>query len=453
MKIAVIGTGYVGLVSGTCFAEMGMEVTCIDNQPGKVDALKRGEVPIYEPGLTEMVARNTAAGRLHFTTQLKDAIRDAEVISIAVGTPTRAEDGFADLSYVYSAAKEIAQTLDHYAVIVVKSTVPAGTGYEIAKIIKRENPSLDFDIASNPEFLREGCAVEDFMHPDRVVVGTDTARAQEVMTQLYKPLSKRGVPVFSTRIISSELIKYAANTFLATKVSFINEMADLCESLGADVEDVAHGIGMDSRIGPKFLKAGPGYGGSCFPKDTLAMVGIGERAQSPVTIVEAVIGVNRQRQQRMVEKVVHACGGSVAGLEIAFLGVAFKAETDDVRDSVVLNVAIALAHLGAKVAAYDPKAMANAEKLTGAMITYTGSKEEAIKDADALVLATEWEEFRTMKPAVLKPLLKTPLVVDLRNVFSPEEMEREGFTYYSIGRPPVLTENSHTTLAVAPQCS
>jgi len=442
MKITVIGTGYVGLVSGVCFAEMGMEVTCVDNQPEKIASLRRGEVPIYEPGLEEMVARNVAAGRLSFTANLKEAISESEVVSIAVGTPTRARDGFADLSYVYGVAEEIAATLDHYAVIVTKSTVPAGTGYEIARIIRSANPALDFDVASNPEFLREGCAVEDFMQPDRVVVGVESERAREVMNRLYAPLSQRGVPVFFTRIISSELIKYAANTFLATKVSFINEVADLCESLGADVEDVAKGIGLDSRIGPKFLKAGPGYGGSCFPKDTLAMVGIGERALSPITIVEAVIAVNRQRQHRMTAKVIEACGGVVEGKKIAYLGVAFKAETDDVRDSVALTVAEALAHKGAQVAAYDPKAMANAEKITGSVIEYVASKEDAIKGAEVLVLATEWEEFCTMDMAAVKTQLAAPVVVDMRNVFSPEEMEKLGFTYISIGRPPVLAPTS-----------
>ncbi len=440
MKVAVIGTGYVGLVSGTCFAEMGMEVTCVDNQQDKVDVLLRGEMPIYEPGLADMVARNVEAGRLHFTTDLKDAVADAEVISIAVGTPTRAGDGLADLSYVYGVAEEIANTLDHYAVVVTKSTVPAGTGHEIAKIITRENPALEFDVVSNPEFLREGCAVEDFMKPDRVVVGTDSERAKEVMERLYKPLSDQGVPVFFTRIISSELIKYAANTFLATKVSFINEIADLCESLGANVEDVAHGIGLDSRIGAKFLKAGPGYGGSCFPKDTLAMVGIGERALSPVTIVEAVIGVNRQRQHRMAAKIIEAAGGEVEDKKIAFLGVAFKAETDDVRDSVAVSIAEALARQGAYVAAYDPKGMANAKKVTGPIVDYVDSKEDAIRDADVLVLATEWQEFVTMDMAAAKVQLKAPVIVDLRNVFSPEEMATLGFTYYSIGRPLVLAK-------------
>ncbi len=440
MKIAVIGTGYVGLVSGTCFAEMGMNVTCVDNQEEKVAALKRGEIPIYEPGLAEMVVRNTQEGRLRFTTDLKEAIAEAEIISIAVGTPTRAQDGLADLSYVYGAAVEIARQLDHYAVIVTKSTVPAGTGEVIGKIIRRENPSLEFDVASNPEFLREGCAIDDFMKPDRVVIGVDNDRAKQAMERLYAPLSDQGVPVFFTRIVSSELIKYAANTFLATKVSFINEIADLCERLGADVEDVAHGIGLDSRIGSKFLKAGPGYGGSCFPKDTLAMVGIGERALSPVTIVEAVIEVNRQRQHRMTAKIVEACGGKVRGIKIAYLGVAFKAETDDVRDSAVLAVAEALVSEGATVCVYDPKAMENAKKITGSSILYAHTKEEALAGADIMVLATEWEEFRTMDLEAVKELLARPVVVDLRNLFSPQAMQAFGFTYHSIGRPAVKHE-------------
>jgi len=437
MKIAVIGTGYVGLVSGTCFAEMGMDVTCVDNNPEKVESLNRGEVPIYEPGLSDMVLRNREAGRLHFTTSLPEAIINAEVISIAVGTPTRAEDGYANLSYVFGVAEEIAQSLNHYAVVVTKSTVPAGTGHEIAKIIHRTNPSLEFDVASNPEFLREGCAVNDFMQPDRVVVGVGTDRAYALMKQLYQPLANHGVPIFFTDIVSSELIKYAANTFLATKVSFINEVADLCEKLGANVEDVAKGMGLDSRIGEKFLKPGPGYGGSCFPKDTLAMVGIGERALSPITIVEAIIVVNRQRQHRMTAKVVEALGGDVTDRNIAFLGVAFKAETDDVRDSVPLLIAEILAHKGANVAAYDPKAMVNAKKATGAIIQYVPNKEAALQNADIAVLATEWQEFKEMDLQEVKKLLRNPVMVDMRNVFDPKQMKQAGFTYHSIGRKSV----------------
>lgn len=440
MKIAIIGTGYVGLVSGTCFAEMGLDVTCVDNVVGKVEKLNAGIIPIYEPGLQEMVSRNVAAGRLHFTTDLAQATRGAQVVSIAVGTPTRAEDGCANLSYVYGVAKEIARTLEHYAVIVTKSTVPPGTGHEIARIIRRTNPALEFDMASNPEFLREGCAVDDFMKPDRVVVGIDSERPKDIMQALYAPLGNAGVPVFFTSIMSSELIKYAANTFLATKVSFINEMADLCEKLGADIEDVAHGIGLDSRIGNKFLKAGPGYGGSCFPKDTLAMVGMSEQALSPVTIVEAVIAVNRQRQHRMAAKIVSAAGERVEGKRIAFLGLAFKAETDDVRDSVPLSIAESLARKGADIVAYDPKAMENAKKLTGSIIEYADTKDAALAGADMVVIATEWKEFCTMDLAQVKAALKSPVVVDLRNIFSPKQMEAHGFTYHSIGRPTVFMQ-------------
>lgn len=434
MKIAVIGTGYVGLVSGTCFAEMGMNVVCVDNNPEKVRALDQGEIPIYEPGLADMVLRNREAGRLRFTTDMADAIADAEVISIAVGTPTRAQDGFADLSYVYGVAGEIAQLLTHYAVIVTKSTVPAGTGHEISKIITRKNPQLDFDIASNPEFLREGCAVEDFMHPDRVVVGVDSERAKEVMRRLYAPLEQQDVPVFFTSIMSSELIKYAANTFLATKVSFINEIADLCETIGADVEDVAHGIGLDSRIGAKFLKAGPGFGGSCFPKDTLAMVSIGERALSPITIVEAVTTANRQRPFKMAAKIIDALGGVVENKRIAFLGVAFKAETDDVRDSIPLIIAEFLAHKGAEVVAYDPQAMANAKRSTGPIIDYVESAHDAVTGADMVVLATEWKEFVQMDWQRVASQVKQRISMDLRNVLNSQHMQKLGFTHHSVGR-------------------
>jgi UDPglucose 6-dehydrogenase len=440
MKITVIGTGYVGLVSGACFAEMGHHVTCVDTNPEKIAALQQGDIPIYEPHLAEMVLRNGAVGRLHFTTSLPDAIAEAEVISIAVGTPTRAEDGFANLSAVFGVAEEIAAHLTHPAVIVTKSTVPAGTGHEIAKIIRRTNPSLKFDMASNPEFLREGCAVGDFMQPDRVVVGVESPQARTAMKQLYHPLTAKNIPLFITDILSSELIKYAANTFLATKVSFINEMSDLCEKIGADIEDVATGIGLDSRIGAKFLKPGPGYGGSCFPKDTLAMVGIGERALSPVTIVEAVIAVNRQRQHRMTAKIITALGGEVTDKTIAFLGVAFKAETDDVRDSVPLAIAETLALKGANITAYDPKAMPNAKKATGGIIRYVADVETALMQADAVVLATDWQEFAVLDWNTLKNQMQTPVMVDLRNLYSPQTMQEAGFTYHSIGRKAVITE-------------
>jgi UDPglucose 6-dehydrogenase len=440
MNVVVIGTGYVGLVSGVCFAELGMRVVCVDKIAERVEALTRGEIPIYEKGLEALLTKNMAEGRVRFTTDQAAALRDAEVVCIAVGTPTRREDGCADLSDVFAAAEEVAASLDHYAVIVTKSTVPAGTGHELLRLIRRAAPELACDVVSNPEFLREGSAVEDFLHPDRVVIGVESLRAKHVLERLYAPLSERGVPVFYTDVRSSELIKYAANTFLAAKVSFINEIADLCEKIGANVEDVARGMGMDSRIGSKFLKPGPGYGGSCFPKDTLAMVGIGEQALSPVTIVEAVIAVNRQRQFRMISKIINAAGGEVEGKKIAFLGLAFKAETDDVRDSVPLSIAWSLARRGAQVTAYDPKAMPNAQRITGPMVLYAASREQALRDADLVVVATEWEEFLTMDLAAAKALLHRPVMVDLRNLFAPEDMAALGFTYYSIGRPAVLEE-------------
>ncbi len=438
MKVAVIGTGYVGLVSGTCLAEVGHEVVCVDNVAEKVERLKNGIIPIYEPGLEELVKKNVAAGRLSFTTSIKDAMKGAEVASIAVGTPTRKQDGYADLRYVFAAAREIAESLDHYAVIVTKSTVPAGTGREIEAIVRQANPKLEFGVASNPEFLREGNAVGDFLEPERIVVGTGDARAKDVMDRLYKPFSDKGVPVLHTDIVSSELIKYAANTFLATKVSFINEMADLCEKVGGNIQAVADGMGSDSRIGPKFLQPGPGYGGSCFPKDTLAMVTIGERALSPATIVEAVIAVNRARPHRMVAKVVEAAGGSARGKQIAFLGLTFKPDTDDVRDSTALIIAEELARLGATVNAYDPKGMKEAGHVIGNAVNYMGSTDEALSGADMLVLATEWKEFRELSLEKIKSRLKAPVVVDLRNAYDPSAMARHGFTYFSIGRSPVL---------------
>ncbi|MCH2546355.1 MAG: UDP-glucose/GDP-mannose dehydrogenase family protein [Alphaproteobacteria bacterium] len=437
MKITVVGTGYVGLVSGTCLAEVGHEVTCVDNVEQKVTNLKQGIIPIYEPGLDELVINNAKAGRLHFTTDFKAAMKTADIIMIAVGTPCRSNDGCADLRFVYGVAQEIAESLDHYAVIVTKSTVPAGTGHEIARIIKEQNPDAEFDIASNPEFLREGNAIVDFMEPDRVVVGTETDKAREVMTQLYAPFSEKGYSVLHTDIISSELIKYAANTFLATKVSFINEMADLCEKIGGNVQDIANGMGMDSRIGHKFLQPGPGYGGSCFPKDTLAMVNIGERVLSQTTIVEAVIAINRARPHRMVAKIANAVKEDLRGKTVALLGLTFKPDTDDVRDSTALIIAEELVRAGAKVVAYDPQGMEEAEKSIGNIITYANNKEEALQNADVMVLATEWKEFCELTPQNLKSVLKQPVVVDLRNVFDPAEMEAQGFTYHSVGRPAV----------------
>jgi UDPglucose 6-dehydrogenase len=447
MKVAVIGTGYVGLVSGTCLAQVGHEVTCVDKMEEKITKLSQGVIPIYEPGLDNLVMSNHKEGRLHFTTSLKDAIKDAEAIVIAVGTPCRAQDGCADLRYVFGVAEEIAQSLDHYAVIVTKSTVPAGTGHEIQRIIRGINPNAEFDIASNPEFLREGNAIFDFMEPDRVVVGVENNRAHTVMAELYRPFADKGYEVIYTDIISSELIKYAANTFLATKVSFINEMADLCEKVGGNIQDVARGMGSDNRIGPKFLQPGPGYGGSCFPKDTQAMVNIGERALSPISIVEAVIAVNRARPHRMVAKIVEAADGDVRGKKIALLGLTFKPDTDDVRDSTALIIAEELANRGANVVAYDPQGMHEAQKVIGACIDYADNTEQAIKGADLLVLATEWKAFCDLEPDYLKTQLKQPVMVDLRNVFDPEAMKRKGFTYYSVGRSAVNV--SATPQAVA----
>ncbi len=437
MKIAVIGTGYVGLVSGTCFAELGHEVVCVDKVAEKITRLEQGIIPIYEPGLEEMVARNVQSGRLRFTTDIASAVQGAQVVSIAVGTPSRIEDGHADLRYVYSAAEDIARAMDGYAVVVTKSTVPVGTGREIEAIIAKARPELEFDVASNPEFLREGNAVEDFMDPQRVVVGTTGARAKGVMQELYQPLSDRGAPVFFTDLASSELIKYAANTFLAAKITFINEMSDLCEALGANVMDVAHGMGTDDRIGPKFLAPGPGYGGSCFPKDTLAMVKIGEKAGNPITIIEAVCQSNDARKHRMVEKIVSAAGGEVKGKRIALLGLTFKPNTDDVRDSSALVIAEDLVGRGATITAYDPKGMEEARHLLGDSITYAVSTDEALKGADLAVLVTEWKEFCNLAPAHIKSLLKAPVFIDLRNVFEPAVMAKEGFVYVSIGRAAV----------------
>ena len=444
MKVAVIGTGYVGLVSGTCLAEVGWEVTCVDKVTDKIEKLNKGVIPIYEPGLEELVTKNVGAGRLRFTTAIAEAVKDAEIVIIAVGTPTRPLDGNADLQYVYAAAEEIGRSLDHYAVVVTKSTVPAGTGFQVKRIVSEANPDLDFDVASNPEFLREGNAIYDFMKPDRIVVGTETDRARELLEKLYSPFTDKGVELIRTDLISSELIKYAANTFLATKVSFINEMADICEKLGGNIEDVSRGMGSDNRIGHAFLRPGPGNGGSCFPKDTLAMVHIGERALSPATIVEAVISVNRARGHRMVAKIVQAADDDVRGKRIALLGLNFKPNTDDVRDSIAILIAEELSQAGAIVRAYDPKGMQQAYRVLGDAIEYCGSADDALDDADICVIATEWCEFTDKKPSEYKRLMAEPVLVDLRNAFSPEEMADLGFTYVSIGRSAVKTKPVRT---------
>jgi UDPglucose 6-dehydrogenase len=436
MRVAMIGAGYVGLVSGACFAELGHIVTCVDKDANKVNALLAGEMPIYEPGLDELVARSAREHRLFFTTSLPNAVRDAEAVFIAVGTPSRPADGLADLSYVYQAAREIAHALRGYAVIVTKSTVPVGTGDEIQRIIADIRPDADLSVVSNPEFLREGAAIQDFMEPDRVVVGTDDARARAVMHELYKPLADKGTAILITARRGAELIKYAANAFLATKITFINEIADLCEQAEADVEEVAHGIGLDHRIGPKFLNAGPGYGGSCFPKDLLALLKAGLDFGVPIRSIETIISINDQRKRAMARKVIAACGGSIRGRTIAVLGLTFKAETDDMRESPAVSIITALQDAGARVRAYDPQGMTHARSILNG-VDYAHDPYACAEGADALVVMTEWKEFRTLDAGRIKSLLKRPILVDLRNIYRPETMAEHGFTYVSVGRPKV----------------
>jgi UDPglucose 6-dehydrogenase len=436
MRIAMIGTGYVGLVTGACFSEFGVEVVCVDKDENKIDRLNNGEIPIYEPGLDALVAANVKAGRLSFTTNLSDAVKEADAVFIAVGTPSRRGDGHADLSYVYSAAAEIARNLNGYTVIVTKSTVPVGTGNEVGKIICNARPDAEFDVASNPEFLREGSAIEDFMRPDRVVIGTDSEAAQEVMRKLYRPLFLIETPILFTSRQTAELIKYAANTFLATKITFINEVADLCEKVGADVQDVAKGIGLDGRIGSKFLHAGPGYGGSCFPKDTLALVRTAQTVESPLRIVEAVVDINNKRKKQMANRIVEACGGSVDGKTIGILGLAFKPNTDDMRDAPSLDIIAALQKAGAVIRAYDPESMDEAKTMMKDVV-WCDSAYEAMDGVDALSIVTEWNEFRALNLDRVKSLLKTPILVDLRNIYDAAEMNAAGFKYSCIGRPQV----------------
>ncbi|MGQ9368598.1 UDP-glucose dehydrogenase family protein [Azospirillum sp. ST 5-10] len=435
MRIAMIGTGYVGLVSGACFSEFGVHVCCVDKDAGKIERLQRGEIPIYEPGLDDLVARNVAAGRLSFTTDLGEAMAGVDAVFIAVGTPSRRGDGHADLSYVYGAAAEIARHLDHYTVIVTKSTVPVGTGREVARIIRENRPDAEFDVASNPEFLREGSAIGDFMRPDRVVIGTTSPRAQEVMRGLYRPLYLIETPIVMTELETAELIKYAANAFLAVKITFINEIADLCEKVGANVHDVARGMGLDGRIGRKFLHAGPGYGGSCFPKDTLALVRTAQQHESPVRIVETVVDINDKRKRQMAERVVAACGGSVAGKTVAVLGVTFKPNTDDMRDAPALDIVPALQKAGATVRAFDPAGMHEAKRLMDGVV-WCDDAYAALEGADCVAIITEWNEFRALDLKRVKRLLKAPVMVDLRNIYNPGEMAAAGFRYTSIGRPP-----------------
>ncbi|WP_419254471.1 UDP-glucose dehydrogenase family protein [Caulobacter sp. ErkDOM-YI] len=434
MRVAMIGTGYVGLVSGACFADFGHVVTCIDKDPSKIERLEKGEIPIFEPGLDDLVARNVREGRLFFTLEGADAIKNADAVFIAVGTPTRRGDGHADLSYVYAAAEEIAGLIDGFTVIVTKSTVPVGTGDEVEAIIKRVRPDAQFAVVSNPEFLREGAAIEDFKRPDRVVVGTEDERAQAVMRELYRPLSLNETPIVFTGRRTSELIKYAANAFLAMKITFINEMADLCEKVGADVQQVAKGIGLDKRIGGKFLNAGPGYGGSCFPKDTIALVRTAQQYGAPVKLIETTVAVNDARKKAMATKVADAIGLSdLTGKTIGVLGVTFKPNTDDMRDAPSLDILPALQAMGARVQAYDPEGAKEAAHMLPGVAFKTGAY-EAAEGADALVILTEWDQFRALDLDRLKLLMNSPVVVDLRNVYKPSDMVRHGFTYASIGR-------------------
>ena len=434
MKIAVIGTGYVGLVSGACFSEFGFDVTCVDKDAAKIEKINGGVMPIYEPGLAELVTRNVDAGRLHFKTDLGQAVTHADAVFIAVGTPTRRGDGHADLSFVYEAAEELAVYLSGYTVIVTKSTVPVGTGRNVANVVAKANPDADFDMISNPEFLREGAAISDFMRPDRVIVGAETDAARDVMRALYRPLFLIETPILFTNLETSELIKYASNAFLAVKVSYINQMADLCEVVGADVHDVAKGMGLDKRIGDKFLHPGPGYGGSCFPKDTLALVKTAEMHGSDVSIVDAVIEFNQDRKSRMSARVTEAMRESVEGALIAILGLAFKPETDDMRDSPSLDIISSLSRAGAKLRVYDPKAMEEAKLLLPREVVFCESATDCLRGARAAVLVTEWNEFRALTPEHFAAEMAGNVLVDLRNVYEPSVMQEAGFHYVSIGR-------------------
>jgi UDPglucose 6-dehydrogenase len=435
MKIAMIGGGYVGLVSGACFADLGTNVCVVESDPQKLALLRQGKMPIYEPGLERLVTDNVAAGRLRFTGDLAEGVADVEVVLIAVGTPTRRGDGHADVTYVNAAAEQVARALTGYAVLVTKSTVPVGTGRRLAEIMRAARPDLDFDVASNPEFLREGSAIGDFMRPDRVVIGCESERAREVLHRLYRPLSLIEAPILFTGIETAELTKYAANSFLAMKVTFINEMADLCEKVGADVHDVARGIGMDGRIGRKFLHPGPGYGGSCFPKDTLALMRIAQDWGAPSRLVEATVQVNDARKASMAMRVVAACGGSVRGKTVAVLGLTFKPETDDMRDAPSIPIVSRLVGEGAKVRVYDPEGAVAARPLLPDGIFYGTDALQTLAGADALVVVTEWNEFRALAPETLASTMRGRVVVDLRNVFDPAAMLAAGLAYSSLGRP------------------
>ena len=434
MRIAIIGTGYVGLVSGACFSEFGVSVNCVDQDAAKIAGLQRGEMPIYEPGLAALVAGNAAAGRLSFTTDLAAAVAGVDAVFIAVGTPSRRGDGHADLSYVFAAAEAIGRALSGPAVVVTKSTVPVGTGYRVAEILRGIRPRAGVEVAANPEFLREGSAIVDFMRPDRVVIGADSELARAVLRQLYRPLYLIETPMLFTDIATAELIKYAANAFLATKITFINEIADLCEALGADVQDVARGVGLDGRIGRKFLHAGPGFGGSCFPKDCRALVRTAGEAGAGLAIVETVLRVNEARKRRMADKIAAACGGNLGGKSLAVLGLTFKPNTDDMRDAPSLEILPRLIAAGARIRAFDPEGMAEAMRLMPEPV-YCQDAYQTMEGADALILLTEWNEFRGLDLGRVKDLLASPLVIDLRNIYQPQEMAAAGLTYFSIGRP------------------
>jgi UDPglucose 6-dehydrogenase len=434
MRIAMIGTGYVGLVSGACFADFGHRVTCIDMDAGKIAALQNGKIPIYEPGLNQLVSSNTAAARLDFSLDLRDAVAQADAVFIAVGTPSRRGDGHADLSYVHAAAREIAENLQGFTVVITKSTVPVGTGDDVERIITETNPKADVVVASNPEFLREGAAIRDFKHPDRIVVGTEDERARKLIAEIYRPLYLNQAPIMYTGRRTAELIKYAANAFLATKITFINEIADLAERAGADVQEVARGIGLDNRIGGKFLHAGPGFGGSCFPKDTRALIKTAEDHGVPLRIVEAVLSVNDARKRAMARKVAAVFGGNLRNRTIGVLGLAFKPNTDDMREAPSIPLITALRDLGARVQSYDPVAMEQA-KLELPDVTYCDNPYSCAAKADALVIVTEWEQFRALDKTRLKREMAQPVIVDLRNIYRPEEMAEHGFTYASVGRP------------------
>ena len=434
MRVVMVGTGYVGLVSGVCFADFGHDVICVDKDPQKIATLNNGGIPIFEPGLDALVAKNVKAARLSFTTDLKAAMKNADAVFIAVGTPSRRGDGYADLSYVYAASEEIAQYMEGFTVIVTKSTVPVGTGDEVEKILAKHHDQTDFAVVSNPEFLREGAAITDFKRPDRVVVGTEDEKAKEIMRALYRPLYINETPILFTSRRTSELIKYAANSFLATKITFINEMADLCEAVGANVQEVAKGIGLDKRIGAKFLHAGPGYGGSCFPKDTLALARTAEEANVSLSIVSSVVDANEARKRRMANKIIDALGGDLTGKTIAVLGLAFKPNTDDMRDAPSLTIIPRLQDKGAKIRAYDPESMDEAKGLLKD-VEYKNGPYHCLDGADALVIITEWDEFRALDMRRVKAAMTSPDVIDLRNIYKPDVMQIAGFNYTSVGRP------------------